>query len=377
MQIVPLPASSSRTAPEGGDARLLDLAEHAAEPNPFYHPALLLPALAHMPDGARARLLVAERDGRLIAALPVMAATRHGRLPLANITNWVHPHCFLGTPLLRAGEEEDGWADLLAQLDDDPASGGFLHLLVQHPDGAAMRALGALCARQKRAILCIGSYERALLDSPLEADAYWQAHVRAKKRKELRRLVNRLEEMGQVRHRRLADMGELAAWTEDFLALEGSGWKGRDGTAIASDPATRRYVCAALEQAARAGMIDMLRIDMDGRAIAMLVNLRHARGGFSYKIAIDEDFARFSPGVLIELDNLHMVQGEPGLDWMDSCAMPGHAMIDSLWGERRRIGQYRVALRGRGLAPLTRAGAFHFAGAAERASRLLKGAFHT
>lgn len=57
--------------------------------------------------------------------------------------------------------------------------------------------------------------------------------------------------------------------------------------------------------------------------------------------------ARFSPGVLIELDNLrHVLDGPDGPDWMDSCAAPDHPMIDSLWAERRTIVQYRVALKG-------------------------------
>src|SRR3546814_5811349 len=72
------------------------------------------------------------------------------------------------------------------------------------------------------------------------------------------------------------------------------------------------------------------------------------RGGFSFKIAFDETMSRFSPGVLIEIDNLRRVLNRDDLDWMDSCAAADHPMIDSLWGERRQIVQYRVALRGVG-----------------------------
>src|SRR3546814_17812199 len=80
----------------------------------------------------------------------------------------------------------------------------------------------------------------------------------------------------------------------------------------------------------------------------MLVNFLMGRGGFSFKIAFDEAMSRFSPGVLIEIDNLRRVLNRDDLDWMDSCAAADHPMIDSLWGERRQIVQYRVALRGVG-----------------------------
>src|SRR3546814_19977739 len=72
------------------------------------------------------------------------------------------------------------------------------------------------------------------------------------------------------------------------------------------------------------------------------------RGGFSFKIAFDETMSRFSPGVLIEIDNLRRVLNRDDLDWMDRCAAADHPMIHRLWGERRQTVQYRVALRGVG-----------------------------
>ena len=364
--------SAVSALPDGRVADLSELAAHCAEPNPFYHPALLKPALDHLDLHGKARMLVAEQGGTLIAAMPVMPATHHGRLPIVNLVNWTHPHCFFGAPLLRAGREEDGWRAMLAQLDAAPWAGQLLHLTAQDEDGPAMTALHRLCVRTGRSIRRVGHYERALLASPLSAQDYWETQMRPKKRKEIRRLVNRLEELGTVTHRRLESRADLPQWIEDFVRIEASGWKGSNGSAIASHPATDAYFRAALVGAQQAGMLDMLRIDLDGRAIAMLVNFRHGRGGFSYKIAIDEDYGRYSPGVLIEIDNLHRTQGDDALDWMDSCAAPDHPMIDGLWAQRRRIGQYRVALHGHGIARLSRSASFFLSGGVERARRALR-----
>ena len=46
------------------------------------------------------------------------------------------------------------------------------------------------------------------------------------------------------------------------------------------------------------------RLDLDGKPLAMLVNFLTAPGSFSFKTAFDEAFSRYSPGVLIQLDNL-------------------------------------------------------------------------
>jgi hypothetical protein len=50
--------------------------------------------------------------------------------------------------------------------------------------------------------------------------------------------------------------------------------------------------------------------------------------------------------VLIELENLKRVLGDPAIDWMDSCAVADHPMINSLWGERRSIVQITLPLSG-------------------------------
>ena len=105
----------------------------------------------------------------------------------------------------------------------------------------------------------------------------------------------------------------------------------------------------------------------------MLVNFRLGRGAFSYKIAFDERFARFSPGILIEIDNLRAALADTSLDWSDSCAAPNHPMIDGIWAERRRIVQYRVALEGAGLKRLTRRAVFAGIGLMEDSISAMKG----
>src|SRR3546814_13446781 len=89
-------------------------------------------------------------------------------------------------------------------------------------------------------------------------------------------------------------------------------------------------------------------MDLDGRAIAMLVNFRHGEGAFSFTIAFDEALGRFSPGVLIEIADLQAVLGGHAIGWMDSCAAAYQPLIDSLVGERRPITHYPNATRGAG-----------------------------
>ncbi len=363
MNAGPLPIQSRPVAAEttvlraihaDGDAdRAAWLATNCAEPNPFYHPALLDPALAAF-DADRAVQIIEARDasGALIGRLPVAQSGRHGRFPIRHSVNWQHHHCFFGAPLLRAGQEREAWPDILAALDAAPWSGAFLHLRGIDADGPVVAALQALCAAQGRRFEEVGRYQRALLRSDLDADAYWTDNVRAKKRKELRRLQSRLVELGEVASANLTDASQLDAWVDAFLMLEAKGWKGEQGTALGSRAEDTAFLRAACAAAMKAGLLDMLRIDCAGQPIAMLINFVGAQGGFSFKIAIDPEFARYSPGVLIEQHNLARVLDAKVAPWMDSCAAPDHPMIDSLWGERRTIAQYRIGLNKGPLAGL-------------------------
>ena len=52
------------------------------------------------------------------------------------------------------------------------------------------------------------------------------------------------------------------------------------------------------------------------------------------KIAFDEDFAKYSPGVLQILDATESLFAEGGIALVDSCAVPDHPMIDNIWRDR-------------------------------------------
>ncbi|WP_197277113.1 GNAT family N-acetyltransferase [Sphingomonas profundi] len=322
-----------------------DLAAQAAEPNAFAERWFVMAGVRHLPLPAPLRLVEVWEGDALIGLLPLTVEPRYGRMPVRHVANWLHHHNFLGTPLVRRGRERDFWAAVLAELDAAAWAPGLLHLNGLVEDGPVHRGLAAATGAIGRRCDVVHRLVRAQLDAGLAPEAYYEANVRKKKRKELKRLAARLAEQGHVETRRLCDAAELMPWCEDFLALERSGWKGRAGSALGSRADTAAFFCDMLAGAHAAGRLDMLRIDLDGRAIAMLVNFLTPPGAFSFKIAFDEDHARFSPGVLVQIENLQLlVRGD--IAWMDSCAAENHPMIDSLWGGRRPIVRVSVPLGG-------------------------------
>ncbi|HYD11986.1 MAG TPA: GNAT family N-acetyltransferase [Allosphingosinicella sp.] len=316
------------------------LAGVAAEPNAFAEHWFVAASLRTLARGADIRLLEVRRGDRLIGLLPVETHRGYARLPVGIVQNWAHDQMFLGTPLVASGEETAFWSAVLETLDAAPWAPGLLHLRGLTEDGPVHRALLAA-----RAGVTVHREVRAFLESDLAPDAYYERAVRQKKRKEIRRLRNRLAELGETSARILDDVAELDAWCSTYLALEQAGWKGEAGSTLAGSAETEAFFREALRAASHAGRLQFLRLDVGETCIAMLVNFLTPPGSFSFKTVFDEAWARFSPGVLIQLENLKIL-GDPRIAWMDSCAAEDHPMIDSLWTERRAIVRVSVPLKG-------------------------------
>lgn len=323
------------------------LAEQASEPNVFHAPEYLAPAIAHCDALKRARIAALFDEEHLVGLMPMARERFYGRWRLPHSQNWRHPNCFLGTPLVRPGYERTFWDRILADIDSRLDSGLFLDLHGIATDGPVFAALEQLCRDQRRACDIVLAEERAMLATDMPGQAYYEAVVRKKKRKEIARLRNRLAELGTVETVQGTGDAGLDAWLAEFLALEQSGWKGRNGSALADHAETRALFLDATHQAHEAGKLHLIAMRLDGKPLAMLVNFLSPPGGFSFKTAFDEDFARYSPGVLLQIDNLDILRDQK-LAWIDSCAAEGHPMIDSLWAERRHVARVSVGLRGFG-----------------------------
>jgi CelD/BcsL family acetyltransferase involved in cellulose biosynthesis len=348
--------------PREWDGAWAELANGASEPSAFAESWFMRPAIDHLGGTSDGRMIAVWESDCLLGLLPVTIASRYGRLPVRHVENWIHYHCFFGTPLVRNGHEASFWRTALATLDDADWAPNFFHLVGIDPSGPVFSGL-----QEARRADIVHRSERALLCSDLDPAAYYERHVRQKKRKELRRLRSRLAELGTLAFEHLDDDGSVASWIQAFLELETSGWKGREGTALIDNASTRAFFENVVAAAHRAGKLDMLRLTLNGKAIAMLVNFMTPPGAFAFKIAFDENYARFSPGVLLKIANLEILN-RPDIDWTDSCAVEDHPMINSLWAERREIVRVSVPLAG-----TRRKSMFHAARTVETLAAKLRG----
>jgi len=323
------------------------LAMAAADPNPFYESWYLLPSLRAFDPAGEVTLLTLTADGRLAGLLPIRRESHYYGHRLPHWRGWGHANCFLGQPLVARGFEGAFWRELLGWADRQGGPELFLHL-AHCPVGTGLHeALRAQLGPENgwRPAATVLREQRAMLTGGASPEDYLEASLGAKKRKELRRQHRRLAEEGDLTVERVSDALGMAEWVQEFLALEARGWKGAAGSALACDPRTADLFGEALHGAAQRGRLERLALRLDGRAIAMLATFLCPPGAASFKTAFDEDYARFSPGVLLQIENLAQL-ARPQIDWTDSCAAEDHPMIDHFWRGHRTVARHSVSIGG-------------------------------
>ena len=322
-----------------------ELAASASTPNVFYESWHLRPAWRLF--GGMDALVALYRRGRASQDRPVLIGlvpTSVRATPSAWLGQraelWTHPYGFLRTPLLRRGctlEALDLWTRAAPEI--WPGVSMALWERV-HAEGPLEQAIVMLSRREGLRRVRAQEYSRAVCTpSDSDADAYIESAVSKKQRRELTRQQRRLSDLGSIRIRRPETADDAAAFAETFLELEAAGWKGENETAIAADATHADYFRGLIGEAFARGQLDASEMRLDERPVAVKLSFTSAGGGgrrigFACKIGYDETLAKFSPGVLLELDTIRQMHQPDAPAMLDSCALPDHPMIDRLWSER-------------------------------------------
>jgi CelD/BcsL family acetyltransferase involved in cellulose biosynthesis len=322
-------ASMGRLLPEWAA-----LADVSTSDNPFFHPGFAVPAMAHL-DRAVAIATVRRRDGQLVAAAP-FTRERLGRIVPA-VRLWSHKYAPLGTPLVADGDVAGVAAALIGGL--APADSGRSVVVPDVPlDDSVVLTLIEAARNRDRPVDVVGRHLRVVLDRPEDGVLDLHAALPTRRRKEIQRQFRRLADLGDVTVETATAPEAIRPAFETFLALENAGWKGRAGTALAASPATAAFVRSAVASRAAASAVRIDSLARDRRPVAMLVTFIAGATAFTWKIAYDEAFARFSPGAHLMLEVAPRIFAETAVRRIDSLADTGHPMIDRLWPGRMSVG---------------------------------------
>lgn len=324
-----------------------ELAARALEPNVFYEPAFALAAAGVFGRDAGAVLVWSGTQPRkLLGFFPARIEARRYGLKLPVLVGWTHSYAPLGTPLVEREAAEPVIAAWLAHLARDHALPGLLLLPLLPKEGPLVTALSTIARRVQIPAMSFNQHGRALLAPERgERPQYLERTLGTRKLAQLRRFGRRLADLGSVLFTSTTQLPAIAPAIEDFLALEASGWKGRAGTAAGQHAGIRRFMQATLLALAAENKVSVDRIVLDGHSIAATITLRSGDTAWLWKIAYDESFARYSPGVMLSVAVSEQLLDDPTLVRADSCAPANHPMIDHIWNERLALGDLLLGVR--------------------------------
>ena len=324
-----------------------DLVDNAVEGNIFYEQWLLTPALRLLRRGAQVQvvLLWARHHGQrcLAAVFPLCRRRGYGHLPLSYLALWKHSHCFLCTPLVRSGCEAAAFAALWRWIDAKNC-GLMLRLSDIRGDGLFYERLRESLQSEKRIVDQTG-FERALLHTAKPCEAYIQGAFSKKSWSKYEKRYQTLARLGELRSRALSAADDPQPWIAALLRLESGGWKGRSGTALACHAEEQSFFEEIAAAAFNRGQLMMQMLTLDNRAIAVHCGLRSGDQAYALKIAYDEEYQKYSPGVQLEFEVIRNILSTPEIKWMDSCADPDQPALNRLLQERRRICHLNIASR--------------------------------
>ena len=145
-------------------------------------------------------------------------------------------------------------------------------------------------------------------------------------RKNLRRKLNNLEKQGQYHFEFITEKAALAGAFQNFLAVEGSGWKGDEGTSIAQQPNALNYYESLLDGYGKAGQAAIHLLWLNKKCIGAQFAVHAGSTLYLLKIGYDEAYAPLSPGFLLvdqllktacQREDINRISFVTGTQWMD------------------------------------------------------------
>jgi CelD/BcsL family acetyltransferase involved in cellulose biosynthesis len=323
-----------------------DLAARALEPNVFYEPGFALAAAAAFGDGVGAVLVWSGTYPRkLLGFFPARVSERRYGVKLPVLVAWTHPYGPLGTPLVERDAAEPVIGAWLSHIADNPALPGLVLLPLLADEGPVAAALGRNLRRAQMPWADFGRHRRALLEPGEDRAHYLEQTTTVHRYREFQRSGRRLADLGALLFTASREPAAVTAEIDDFLALEARGWKGKAGTAADSSDDVRAFFKSAIAVLAAEGKVQIDRLLLDGKPIAAAVTLLSGAGAWYWKIAYDEKFSRHAPGMLLTAALTEQLAEDETVARTDSCAAPGNATLDPIWGERLSLCDRLIAVR--------------------------------
>ncbi len=314
------------------------LADRAAEPNPFFEPLYVLPAVRLFGNGRTTALLAVHRGDAMVGAVPVVHQPSWRRIAWPTWATLLRPHgAPLGTPLIDGAHLADA-ARALAGA-SGRLGGGLLALEWTRVDGPVGEALVA-------ASRGTSSGARPILYHRFRRGALRSGHrpnFSEARRRRCRTAAARLAAGGgtvPMPHDRPPDLGAV----DEFLELERSGWKRDQRTPGPAGSASVEFLREVVAGFGAEGRMRLMAIEHAGRPVAMAWHVTARGAEFCFATCYDESWKRAAPGIHVVAAAIEAAAATGAS--VDSCTDPETQYLLDLMPDRVEIGSLLFPPRG-------------------------------
>lgn len=272
------------------------LAWDAPQELPMQLPAWIAAAIRSEPwEKERWFCTFAYAGDKLVGVLPVIAVPHPALGPGWPVLRSFDKHSQSGDVLLAPDHAATAFKDLLKALRQEVPTHLGIDLKAVRRNSpfwtAVQNGLEGYDTRQGERV----AY--SLMDVSGDHDSYLASL--GNMRRNLKRYLKKLEGRGRVSVEILRGPSARAEFLTDFIALESSGWKGREGTAIADRPDLVAFYTQLARNFADENRLEWHALRVDGRLVAAGMGLRCGHSIILPKIAFDEEFTECMPGNLL------------------------------------------------------------------------------
>jgi len=272
-----------------------DLAMNAVRIHPMLTYAWQLSFFEHRIADDESWLCLFAYDGeKLVGVLPLV--TKKTAFPGLNRTYVRTPfdwHTLAVDFLLREGYEQDGIAILLDYLDHAVPSWGCLEMKRVPADSPTIAAENAL--KEKFNIIREYDGEGAYLDIEGNFESYF-SNLDSRFRHNLRNAARKVENITGVELETKDGTKSTKEDFETFVEMESAGWKGKAGSAIASNESLKNFYEAVVERLCMHDWLEWHFLKTENEIIAGQMTFRMGPTLVGMKTAYNEKFHFCSPG---------------------------------------------------------------------------------
>ncbi len=152
------------------------------------------------------------------------------------------------------------------------------------------------------------------IESPfLPIDGTWEKYFSSRSknhRKNMRRAVKKIDENGGMNLEVLTEIENVNRLMDEGLAIENSGWKGENESSILSNKEVTRFYKKLAEELNNRKWLNLFFLKLNGNNAAFDFCVRYKDRVYALKTGMDEKYAAFSPGQMLQMTELEYYFGQ-------------------------------------------------------------------